>query len=137
MRVFMAHPKSWSDDRIDETKVMISKSIEQETGTLPSVIPGRDDYNEYIYIDGSFGTWAANVATRIDTRTRQNFYRAIVVTTEVIGAATVIIVKNALTARVPVMYFDTETQEVTPVKDLDLMDPDNYQSNHALVLAKG
>ena len=136
MRVFMAHPKGWSDDQIDETKTQIERSMSADLGKTVTVIPGRDDYNEYIYIDGSFGNWAQNVPTRMDTRTRDNFYKAIVVTTEVIGAATVIIVKHALKAKLPVAYFNIDEQSVHQVIDLDVLDPDDYKSNHALVYSK-
>jgi len=137
MRIFLAHPKSFSDEQItywmDETR-------KQFVGEYPDVrvIPGRDDYMENAPSAGTWQAWAQDVVTRMDSSTREPWYDVIVSPGSAVGGATRLIVAYALHANRPVLVIsenqaDTGARiEIERVREVVEVDPKDYFSGWLL-----
>jgi hypothetical protein len=135
MRVFLAHPKAWQNDKIDSGVAYLAERLTTEMGEAVTVVSGRDDFMTYAASEGSFSSWSRSISRRIDSSTRQRVYRAIVVPgTRNLGRATAEIVQAALSEHVPVLSWDEDTNEITAVRDVVAEDPDNWKSGWKVIV---
>ena len=105
MRVFLAHPKRWEDQHINEWRDALAAMLKADDIDA-EVVPGRDDFNLYMASEGTFSAWAKSVVERQDLVTRERVYGAIVATTKGIGKATADIIGAAISAGVPVLLME-------------------------------
>ncbi len=131
MRIFMAHPKSWSDEQIDSVQRQLAESISRDIQAPVSVIPGRDDFRDNIYSAGTFSGWTRDVVSRINTQTRKPFYDAFVAVTESVGRATRDILVTARRDR-PVFFYNPDTGTVHKVVSVEEVDPEDMVTGWVL-----
>lgn len=131
MRIFLAHPKSFSDEQI---AYWINETVKQFSGEYPeiTVISGRDDYMQNAPSAGTWKAWAQDVVTRMDSSTREPWYDVIVSPGSLVGGATRLIAAYALSADRPVLVIsenqaDTGARiEMARVREVVEIDPKDY-----------
>lgn len=136
-RLFLAHPKSMEDAEIEAMGLFVHASFESEKDDIepPTVIPGRDDYQQYAPSAGNFHTWAKSVAERMDTESGERFYAAFVATDRFVGSATATILRVALSLKIPVFVvldYGSPKSRIEPVRDVITIDSKNYTSGWQL-----
>lgn len=125
MRVFLAHPRAWSDEEINRFASVVQESIQLETPKAVEVTAGRDDYQQRIAGCGHIDVWCRDIVVRTDYQTGLAWYAAVVIPrTEGIGKATATITRYALAAQMPVMAVwetqgEVRTARVTGVREVD------------------
>lgn len=130
MRIFLAHPKRFTDDEIKWWTDVVDAQFRGEYPEV-EVTPGRDDYALFGPSAGTFQAWALDVITRRNG-TGGLFYDAIVVPGRTIGAATKIIVTGAMVTHIPVLVAeknDADTGapvEFAPARDVITEDAKDY-----------
>lgn len=134
-RVFLAHPKGWSPDRIDAAKQMVRK----DAGDGATVTSGFDDFQQNIASEGNFNGWARSITRRTNSRGERT-YTLIVVPGEAendttVGKATAQIVGDAFAARIPVAFLDMEAEQFIQAVGVAVEDDDNYISGWRLLLS--
>jgi BMFP domain-containing protein YqiC len=128
IRVFVAHAKSDPDDVIDRIQKKVSETICNAAKASGSdveikIFLGRDDFAENFKRCGSWDAWAEDVVNRIDFATRLVVYDAIVVTNQVIGAATQAIIRSALAAHRPILLFCNDSV-LRPIRGVNRVSED-------------
>ncbi len=137
MRVFLAHPKAFTDEQIT---YWTEETRKQFVGEFPdvSVVPGRDDYFQHAPSTGTWKAWAQDVVDRLDSSTREPWYDVIVVPGRTVGGATQLIVTLALHRGRPVLVVeenqgDTGARiEISLVGKIMREDPDDFISGWVL-----
>lgn len=125
-RVFLAHPKGWSPDRIDAAKQMVRK----DAGDGAAVTSGFDDFQQNIASEGNFNGWARSITRRTNSRGERT-YTLIVVPGEAendttVGKATAQILADAFKARIPVAFLDMDAEQFSQVTGIVTEDDENY-----------
>lgn len=129
MRVFLAHPKSFSDEQIEHWKQAVGTQMRSQLELEHvEVIPGRDDYQKYAPAAGGFPGWVRDVPTRKNAMTAKPYYDAIVVPGGAVGRATADIVMRALGQKLPVLrVLETEDGfQFARVAQVVVEDQENY-----------
>ena len=124
MRVFMAHPKAWSDDQINSVRDQLSTKMSLDIGEKVHVIAGRDDFNDNIYSAGNFSGWIRDVVGRINSQSRKPFYDVFVAVSENIGKATRDILLTARRSR-PIFFYDVDTDNIRQILSVEEVDADD------------
>ena len=132
MRAFLAHPKAWNDGQIESVSAALKAAMEAKTGQSWVVVPGRDDYSDNIYSDGSFGAWAQAVPRRIDSFTRDRFYNVIVLPTDRMGKGTAAILEAAEQVGAPAIYMAPD-HTLYQIEELVTEDEQDYQNGWFIV----
>lgn len=122
VRVFIAHSKQDGDAYLDVAKERIATTLKNAAiaqGKMVTIecVLGRDDHVENFKRAGSWDAWAQDVIDRIDYVTRDPVYAAIVVTSNVVGAATARIVERALSAARPILLF-CDDGTLRPIREI-------------------
>lgn len=137
LRVFLAHPKSLSDERIEGYKVHAQQVIERAVAahaTAPpavEVVTGRDDFMQNIQAAGGFDGWCQYVGAGRAYRNGalQPTYDLIVVGPEPrFGRATAAIIGHALQSKRPVYFLSDVADALTPVAFLSQIDAMDFRS---------
>lgn len=130
MRLFLAHPKRFTDEEIDRWVSVILSQFKSEYPDAV-VVPGRDDYAMFGPSAGTFQAWAVDVVTR-SNGAGGLFYDVVVVPGRTVGAATRIIVQGALASNLPVLVAeqnDADTGapvEFSPARSIVTEDEKDY-----------
>ena len=132
MRAFLAHPKAWNDGQIESVSAALKAAMEAKTGQQWAVVPGRDDYSDNIYSDGSFSAWAQAVPRRIDSFTRDRFYTVIVLPTDRMGKGTAAILEAADQVGTPAIYMAPD-HTLYQIDELVTEDEQDYQNGWFIV----
>lgn len=129
VRVFLAHPKAFSDEQIEHWTQLVSTEIRNQLETeYVEVVPGRDDYNKFAPAAGGFPGWVRDVPTRRDAMTSKPYYSLIVVPTDNVGKATAMIVQHALHLKMPVIRVQDREDGpcIDRVAEVVVEDPEDF-----------
>ena len=134
-RVFLAHPKGWSPERISAAAAIVKTDF----GGEASVTSGFDDFQRNIASEGNFNGWARSITRRTNQRGERT-YNIIVVPAEgrpdaTVGKATAMILTDALAVKIPVAFLDMETEQFSAVLRVDTEDDENFISGWRLQLS--
>lgn len=101
LRVFLAHPKAWSPDEVDEAKSLLFGLLwpqwANEERSL-TITTGREDFD--LFARHGWNAWTYDVPSRYDL---------MVSTTERVGKATADILSIAASRGLPVFYWSGES----------------------------
>lgn len=137
MRIFLAHPKAFDDDKINYWTEETRKQFVSEYPDV-SVVSGRDDYFQNAPTSGTWKAWAQDVVTRIDGTTREPWYDVIVSPARMVGGATRLIAAYALHANRPVLVINENQAdqgsriEIERVREVVEIDGKDYTSGWLL-----
>lgn len=136
MRVFFAHPKAWDDELIDVAVQEVGASIAADTGKIPEVIAGRDDFQKNIAVEGHFNGWCRSISRRTDSLGKRWYDLVVVPKADGIGKATAAIVSDCLRSGLPcaeVEFTDDDGLVVRPIVAIDTEDDENFTSGWHIV----
>lgn len=108
MRALFLHAKAMSDEDIDLNCSMLKTKLENENFENVSVVSGRDDFKDNAATAGGWQGWPRDLISRTDSETYEPFYDLFVVPGKTCGKGTAAIVKLALEAERPVVWWDSE-----------------------------
>lgn len=134
-RVFLAHPKGWSPERISAAAAMVKTDF----GDDAIVTSGFDDFQRTIASEGNFNGWARSITRRTNQR-GEKIYSFIVVPAEgrpgaTVGKATAMILTDALAAKIPVAFLDMESEQFFSILRVDTEDAENFIGGWRLQLS--
>lgn len=133
LRVFLAHPKAWSDMTIDEACEQVQEDLAHATWLQFEVTAGRDCFRDNFRSWGGWNGWAREVAIGRDMNEQYNFDVLVVPSSPLVGKATAGMVEMALAERKPVVFWHA-TFGVARVDRLSVNDNKNWQSGWELIL---
>lgn len=140
MRVFLAHAKADSDERIAEWQTAIkglfaAQFFEAGITEDVEVIPGRDDFNDNVVRAGGWRGWPDDVTRRLDYETQQPYYEAIVVPSKTYGKGTAAILEGAFGRGRFVYFYDGEKSELQEASGQECLDSKDYWNGWKLVFS--
>lgn len=129
MRVFFAHPKSMPEAEIESWASKLTRIFRDAEYSDVTVIPGRDDFQQYAPSAGGFSGWTRDVATRRDAMTQKPYYEVYVSPYRILGKATADILTLALHEKRTVILaeeLDCGDIELHKVHQVVVDDPEDY-----------
>ena len=141
LRVFLAHPKHWSDEDVDQAVRDLTKLYETglrrtaeragEPARAVQVIAGRDDFKKAKQVGKGWRDWATSVSGNLmDGRPR--FHRVLIPNRE-IGRATADILKACIDRNRDVRLWNPATDSLVKVTGVKVRNPDSWQSGWVVV----
>ena len=137
-RVFIAHPKDVSDQMVEDQRnrisAIMSRASEATRNPVTIVaILGREDWDANFKRCGSWQSWERDVVLRMDYATRERFYSAIVVTGRIIGSATKGIVLTAIAAKLPTLFFHSNSERMFKVRSVVTINSMDFREGWEIV----
>lgn len=127
-RLLLAHPKTWTDQEVQEACARLKALVEQYTGQPASVVSGIEDYKHQE--SSSYEGWAQDVATANLFGSTEQRITTLVVPTLRIGKGVLALVQSCMVAKKSMVYW--RGNEFYPFTSFRQVDGNDFQTGWEL-----